>query len=442
MIVRRRTATIAVVLVVAAVFSAGLALAAAGQLDTTFAGDGTKTTDFGFGSDAAHGVAVQSDGKIVAVGQAYNGVSIDFGLARYKPGGGLDTAFSGDGLVFTTWPQRVGGNPTQDFGQDVAIQQGDGKIVVAGSTAAPGASRNFAVARYSTGGTLDGAFSGDGRQTTDFNQGQDDGYAVAIQDDGKIVVAGVTSTQSSSSFAVARYGTNGTLDTTFSGDGRVTIGFGAGDPDVARGVAIQDDGMIVVVGFTCPNPGFESCPDTSFALARLTSLGTLDTTFSGDGKQTTAFAEGPAFGQDVALQTNGRIVVAGTAGDSPSEFAVARYGTGGLLDSTFHGDGRHTVAFGQSDARGLGVALQGDGKIVVGGVVGNGSATDFALARLLTGGNLDTVFGGTGKVTTAIGPTQDAGEDLALQADGKIVVAGTTLSRTNFDFALARYLAA
>ncbi len=169
---------------------------APGDLDVTFSVDGKQTTDFG-GSDLASAVAVQADGKLVVAGSSDG----NFALARYAVDGALDPSFSGDGLVTTD----LGGT---DDGQGVVIQT-DGKIVVAG-----GSEENFALARYTTGGGLDPSFSGDGVQTTDFGL-EDRATAVALQADGRIVVGGIAGDD----FALARYTTGGTLDPSFSGDG-------------------------------------------------------------------------------------------------------------------------------------------------------------------------------------------------------------------------------
>ena len=270
-----------------------------GSLDTSFSGDGKQTTDFGdphYGTDfGAYDVALQPDGNIVAVGRSGNG---DFALARYDAtDGSLDTSFSGDGKETTD----LGG---WEHGRAVAIQ--NGKIVVAG-TSLHGADGNFALARYNPDGSLDTSFSGDGIQTSDFGV-RHDAHAVAIQADGKIVVAGVSDSDDGN-FALARYNDDGTLDPSFSGDGWQTTDFGG--RDYGHSMALGADGRIVVAG--------ESAVD--FALARYNPDGTLDTSFSGDGKTTTDFG-GLDRAFDLALQPDGKIVAAGTHNGT---FALARY---------------------------------------------------------------------------------------------------------------------
>ncbi len=331
-----------------------------GSLDTSFSGDGRQTTDFG-GFDQATGVALQGDGKIVAVGGG--GADDDVALARYNPNGSLDPSFSGDGRQMTDF----GGF---DDANGVALQA-DGKIVAVGR--AP--EGDFALARYTANGSLDPTFSGDGKQTTDFGGFGEGATGVALLGDGKIVAVGDGGPDFfAGDFALARYNPNGSLDPSFSGDGKQTTDFG--DFDRARGVALQGDGKIVAVGMAFS-------VDNNFALARYNPNGSLDPTFSGDGKQTTDFG-GFDQANGVALRGDGKIVVVGDAGGFPSDFALARYNPDGSLDTSLSGDGQQTTDFGGDSDAAFGVALQGDGKIVA--VGGGGADEDFALARYLRTG--------------------------------------------------------
>jgi uncharacterized delta-60 repeat protein len=438
-----------------------------GLLDTTFAGDGKLTTDFGGDNDRANGVAIQGDGKIVAVGDSFgNG----FVLARYRPNGSLDPSFSGDGEQMGAFNGVARGVAIQDDGKIVAVGdgsdaistdfavarynpngsldpsfsddgrqrtnfggigegatgvavQGDGKIVAVGHNR----SGFFALARYSPNGSLDPSFSEDGKRATDFGGGPG-AAGVVVQANGKIVVVGG---DDHGRFALARYKPNGTLDTSFSGDGKQTTGF-AGLSNGATGVAIQGDGKIVAVGDTVP--GFER-----WAIARYNPNGSLDKSFSGDGRQTTAFGTNGGGAKAVALQANGRIVVAGTGGSAAGDFGLARYNPNGTLDPSFSGDGRQTTDFAGGPDDAAAVAVQANGKIVaVGqasfGIVGN----DFALARYNPNGSLDTNFSGDGKQSTDFG-SGDAANGVALQSDGKIVAAGRGPGGSGYAFALARY---
>ena len=248
--------------------------------------------------------------------------------------------------------------------------QADGKIVAVGTGSA-----DFTLARYNPNGSLDPTFSGDGTQRTPWG-GNGIANGVAIQADGRIVAVGGETARID--FALARYNPNGSLDTSFSGDGKQMTDFGGDDlanNDEANAVALQGNKIVAVgAGLVGANVG-------DFATARYNPNGSLDTSFSGDGKQTTDFG-GDDLANDVAIQANGRIVTAGiaTGGATGNDFALTRYNSNGSLDPTFSGDGRRRSNFGGSDVA-YGVALQGDGRIVAVGA-GNG---EFALARYLGG---------------------------------------------------------
>ncbi len=339
-----------------------------GTLDISFDADGKVTTPILSGIDQANAVAIQSDGKIVAAGAAYHGttLSYDFALARYNSNGSLDNSFDADGKVVTDF---LSGS---DGAFALAIQS-DGKIVAVGYATDPSLSRNyFALARYNSNGSLDTTFGGgDGLVTTDFGNNAY-GYGMAIQSNGKIVVAGYLYLGAGNEdFALARYNADGSLDHTFSGDGLVTTDF-FGSYDTAYTLAIQTDGKIVAAGYA-----YHGTNSNDFALARYLSDGNLDTTFSGNGKVFTDFgSDDDAFA--IAIQSNGKIVAGGRTGTSAAQdFALARFTPNGSLDSTFSGDGKVTTDFsgGYDEARAM--AIQGDGKIVAAGYGGN----DFALAR-------------------------------------------------------------
>jgi len=429
-------------------------LAADGALDPGFSGDGKVTSDFGnpFTFDDAVDVLIQPDGKIIV-----GGVTGDFGdLARYHPDGTLDSTFGGDGS-----------GARSGVGVQAIALQSDGKIVVAGGDTVIGSGVDFAVARFNTNGSLDDgsasdstpgdAFGTNGRVTTDFGD-DDNARAVALQSDGKIVVAGhrgPTSSGPDVDFAIARYNTNGSLDDGSAGDstpadvfgtaGKVRTDF-AGDEDVARDVIIQPDGRILVAG----HREFNGNP--SFALARYLPTGAPDTSFDTDGRLNTAF-NGNSFANAVAVQSNGKIVAAGavTFGLDGSNFVLARYNPNGSLDTSFgpNANGRafvDIVPMGEDQVNDL--ALQSDGRIVVAGFKGNsGTNATFALARFLPTGTLDSSFGTGGTVTTDFGAfpgdLSAVINGVALQSNGHIVVAGSTRDNqfNNSDVVLARYVA-
>jgi uncharacterized delta-60 repeat protein len=344
--------------------------------------------------------------------------------AAFAVPGGLDTTFGGDGIVAADF------SPGLDFAFDVAISDADGTIVAVGR--AGGSGGRFAVVRYLPGGGLDPSFGGgDGKVLTNFTSGNDSAQAVGIQLDGKIVVAGYAA-GSGGRFAVARYLPGGGLDPSFGGgDGKVFTNLTAGD-DYAWALAIQPlDQKIVVVGGAGGSGG-------RFALARYATDGSLDGSFSGDGWVLTDFTNAYDYVDAVAIQPDGKIVAVGATnyyGSTP-RFALARYGTGGGLDATFGGDGKVTTSFGASMAWAFGVAIQEDGKIVAAGQVDRNSA----LTRYLANGALDTTFNGDGRVTTSLGADWDWADEVMVQSDGRIVVAGTWAPSNDTRFVAARYL--
>ncbi|KOU22101.1 hypothetical protein ADK52_22375 [Streptomyces sp. WM6372] len=399
----------------------GSALAAPGDLDPSFGPDGRVVTPFP-GYAEGHDIARQADGKLVVVGMSEGG----FALARYNADGGLDSGFAGDGTV------------TSDFGggahaaNAVAIQPSDGKIVVAGTTEVVaeegGGCCFFSVARYNTDGTLDAGFGDGGLVRVEEFGGSADGADVAVQPDGKIIAAGKGG---GGGFALVRLDTGGHLDPSLGGDGAVVAGFTPASPQdaggTARGMALQPDGKIVSVGYV-GNTAFD------IGVARYLPNGALDPTFSGDGMVTADFG-GTEFGNAVAVQPDGKIVAAGSGGVG---VALLRYEANGSPDAAFGTGGRTSVHFPGDGGGASALALQPNGKIVIAGQADDPNsqeANDFGLARFHTNGAVDTGFGGDGFVVTGF-LDWDGARGVLVQPDGKIVAAGFG---AGFAFALARY---
>jgi len=371
-----------------------LAYSQSGLLDTTFNPPaGYAIISFISGSATAYNygksIIIQPDGKFVFAGySSSDGIVSKFSVARFNDTIS-DTTFGTMGQVTTA----IG--TTNDFANSAAIQI-DGRIVVAGSSS-NGSNSDFAVVRYNTDGTLDATFSDNGKVTTPIGTGNDDGTSVAIQKDGKIVVGGFSRVGSYYDFAVVRYNTDGSIDSTFSGDGKVTTAFDSYN-DKGYSVAIQADGKIVLAGYTV------NVSNDDIAVARYNTDGSLDSTFSGDGKVTTAVGSSIDHGWSVAIQEDQKIVVAGECYiNSTNDFAVVRYNSDGSLDATFDGDGKVTTPVGLGLDVGYSVAIQADDKIVVAGYSNVVSTANFAVVRYNSNGNLDTTFSGDGKVTTEVG---------------------------------------
>lgn len=373
-----------------------------GTLDPTFGSGGTVLTGFGGSLSAAADVAVQPDGKILAVGF----VAGDFGIARYNANGMLDPTFGTGGLVTTDF----GGF---DQANGVALQP-DGKVVVVGPLQG-----TIGVARYNSDGSLDATFGSGGKVVTDASPSFDGAFDVAIWS-GKIVVGGGTGLYGSgaSDFQVVRYNADGSLDPSFGGGGIVTTDFGGSDS--IFGIAVTTDGKITAAGGTT-SPG-------DFAVARYNSDGSLDSTFDGDGKTTTDFAGGTDdLGNGVVVQPDGSITVAGIAGSgfASTAFAVVRYAAAGGLDSAFGSGGKATAVFGKPINNAFDIVAQPDGKVVVAGGTADSTGGDFALARFL---------GATTVLNVAVDVKPDSSDNvIPLQASGVIPVA--ILTSAAFDAA-------
>ncbi len=284
-----------------------------GSLDPSFGSGGKVTTDFG-SFDQANAVVVQPDGKIVAAG----GSGSDFALARYNSDGSLDATFGTGGKVTTDFGSSSG------FAFDLAAAS-DGTILAAGGVGSfPFGPGDFALARYKSDGTLDPTFGSGGKVVTDFGA-SDSAFAIALYPEGRIMAAGATNTSpASGDFALARYNSDGSLDATFGTGGKVTTDFSSGSDDVAFGVVVHPDGGITAAGATSgPAPG-----SSSFALARYSSSGSLDAGFGNGGKVTTTFGHPINNAFDIAAQADGKIAVVGGTADfasGVSDFALARY---------------------------------------------------------------------------------------------------------------------
>ena len=404
-------------------------------LDLAFGGGDGKATLEGFGGDRS-AMALQTDGKIVMVG----GTFTDFILARFNADGSPDNDFgTGGGKVVTD----MGGGNRLEEATAVAIQP-DGKIVVAGYTAvphtppAPRLPETFAIARYNSNGSLDTSFGTGGRVSGGVNGRA---FAVAIQPDGKIVLAGdftfdSTSGSDFSDFTVARFNANGSLDLSFgitaSGQVATDIGLHANS---ARNIVLQPNGAIVVSG----KPVGSSADVLHTDMARYDRNGNLDASFGVGGKLTLA---GQLVGEGLALQGDGKFVLVGSANvgsgvTASTDFALMRLNADGSPDTTFGSAGTVTTAISSDRDGALAVALQADGRIVVAGHTSNINS-NFVVARYNGNGTLDPSFGnGFGFLTVDFFRFTDSAESVLIQPDGKIVLGGVAVDNIE-GYGLAR----
>ena len=382
-----------------------------GSLDTSFGLNGKVTTKFG-SSEMGEDLLLQAGGRFVVVGTAFlDAIGMSFALARYNPDGSLDESFGAHGKVTTGFAD--GGAA---FG---AAMQSNGKIIAAGC-----GNQQFALARYNADGSLDQSFGAGEQVLTGFAANSSDcAYSVAIQTDGKIVAAGTSEDSSTSKFALARYNSNGSLDTTFGTQGKVTTHFTANSIDEGSAVVIQPDGKILVVGDS----------DANLAVVRYNKNGTLDTNFGTSGK-ITLDTNHETVGPTIALQADDRILVAATS--TGGILYIARYNLDGNPDITFGTNGLATTVFsGCVGGSNPGLLASSDGKIIVAAACNQDASVPFTIVRYTSNGSLDGTFGMGGIVTTyftGIG----APHGIAMQPDGKLIVAG----QSDDGFSVARYL--
>jgi uncharacterized delta-60 repeat protein len=402
-----------------------LAHAAAGDLDMRFGNGGTVQTDFSGGDDYGFGVKIQSDGKVVVVGQSGVYPLFHTALIRYKANGALDRTFGNGGKIVA--PLDPGGD-----GSTALAFQPDGKIVTAGSVIHNNFVLAFVTARFNPDGTLDTTFGTNGSVQTTFGDSAAEGNDVVLQPDGKIIVVGFSGAGSytnNNNFALVRFNPDGTLDQTFGSGGKVKNVAAS----VATSAVLQADGKLLVGGT------FQS--GRGFTVARFNPDGTLDNTFGTSGVVTTPIGFGDAFSFGIGLLSDGRIVLAGYSDTTQDhDFTLVCYASNGTLDQTFGNGGIATADFGGTDDIAYALAVQPDNKIVLGGHSGIYPTFNFALTRYTSTGQLDQTFGTSGKVLTPVAH-DSLGYALAI-AGGKITLAGAVASdQKPFDFGVARYLA-
>jgi uncharacterized delta-60 repeat protein len=400
-----------------------------GALDITF-GNGGKTTgtfdNVNANISSGAATALQSDGKIIVAGQVSFSASNNFcGIARYNANGSIDASFGNGGRVSTDVN-------TKHYSELKAVAiQADGKIVVAGNTTnLLGTNLDFTVIRYKTNGNLDSTFGTNGVVTLDFGNSDDFARSIAIQNDGKIIVGGDAKVSGNVDFAAARLNTNGTLDNGFGLNGKINIDFES-NYDQADAMLLQPDGKILLGGFytVSTNTHF------AFGLVRLTSAGVLDANFGTNGKAKLDFSNSNHAIHALALQTDGRIVA---AGEGPANLYVVTLNANGTYDTNF---GNFGIFNNPSTHRSKALLIQPNGQIIVGGIKYNGSNDDFYLNRLESNGAVDVTFGSSGEVATDFNGKYDGLYGMFFQPNGKIVAVGKADQSTGLllDFALARY---
>ena len=375
-----------------------------GVLDTSFGTGGTTTTEFGTGDDKAKDIVLDSLGRIVVTGESHNGSDYDFAVARYDTNGNLDSTFSSDGKKTIDFYSNT------DVAEAIALD-GEGNIVVGGYVY-DNADADVGVVRLNADGTLDNSFNSDGKTSFGFGESNDIAWDLAVDSNDRIIVVGETDLiGSSEDAAIFRLTGSGILDTSFGSDGATIIDQGTG-LNSAYSVNIDNQGKIVVAGLA--NNG----TDFDFSLFRLNPTGTLDESFT---STLTDFSSGTDAAIDSFIDGNGRIVLSGhSISGGTSDFALVRYGSNGLIDSSFGNSGKTTVDFDSTDDRSYSVIGLSKGNILATGSTEDSSSKNFALLRLDSSGNLSS-----GLKTTATGLSPGTSYTFTVLAENSV---GTSTS--------------
>lgn len=366
-----------------------------------------------------------------------------FGLVRYQPDGTIDTSFGSSGSVVIRSVQR-------SFVANTLALQNDGKVVLAGLTSdvATG-SIQLALARYNADGTPDAAFGSSGVVSTSVGDAGAQANSVVVQPDGMLVVGGTRFSRAGpDELLVARYTSDGTLDTGFGTGGLTATPVGAG-PSSAAAIALQHDGRIIAVGTAFAN----GPTDDDFALVRYRPDGQLDPAFGQDGVVTTDLTSGDAASPSLdhatalALQADGRIVVGGFTRGETQAFAVARYTADGAPDLTFGSGG--LVKIPAREPQVSAIALQPSGTVALAGSSASNErgTAPFVLVRLRADGAPDASFGGDGLVTTNFDGSRSGARAVVAQPDGRLITGGAKFGAPSASgdalpesgFALTRY---
>ena len=398
-----------------------------GTLDETFGDNGIVVSQVGNSKDNALSSIIQDDGKIVIAGYASIYNDTDFAVIRFNIDGKADTTFGTEGVATAAISSFTDGIFS-------VAKQNDGKIV-AGGFSNNGTDDDFALTRFNVDGSLDNTFGINGIITTPIGASNDRVRSVLIQPDGKIIAAGFSSNILNNNFALVRYNTNGNIDNTFGTNGIVTTQIGPSD-DIATSEALQNDGKIILAGY------LRNGSNDDFALVRYKADGNPDSTFGSNGVVITPIGIGEDKARSVLIQNDGKIIAAGISGNGSNfDFALVRYDQGGTKDTSFGADGITTTSIGTSGDLAYSSVIQSDGKILVAGTSKIGSYNDIAVVRYKSDGTIDTSFGTNGIAATQIGVSFSYAHSIALQDDGNIVVSGYSTDGDNYSvFTVVRYL--
>jgi uncharacterized delta-60 repeat protein len=399
--------------------------------DSTFNGKGLLSFIFFNNIDRMYGCDLQADEKLVMAGISKNPGSGAYEIcaARLNVNGTFDNSFSGDGIQFI----QIGlVNSANGIAPKIKVAP-NGKIVIA-CTALGTGGQDFLVCVLDTNGNLDPAFNSTGTLVTDLlgtGSQSDVVNELDIDANGNIYVVGTTATAGTPvnfDYGIIKVRPNGQLATTFSGDGKLILD-PTGVSDNGKGIKVQADGKIVIGGTTGGN----------MLIARLDSTGVLDNTFTALGYATITFQLSSEMGA-LTLDQNGRVVVAGKLNTSNSNLATARYRSNGTFDPNYGFNGKYVYNVGGFANHVNDIYIQPDNKIVVGGYVDDSTGiSKFIASRIDTSGTVDITFNTLGFVRQAVipGNVNEECNSMAVMADGRIILAGTTIYAPGADEEIA-----
>ncbi len=401
-----------------------------GTLDSDFSSDGKLNIAFNSSTNnVANAIVIQPNQKILVAGTYYDGSKFNAAVARINKDGTLDGSFGTDGKFTTTFAYG-------DTKFNAITLQSNGKIILAGSRKGLIGSETFLVVRLLSNGTPDSTFGGDGFVTTNigtyctFN-------AVVIQSDTLIVAGGNGRITGSSynDFALVRYKLNGEIDSSFNVDGIVVTDF-FGWNDYLNALIISKENKIMASG----KVSFMGVSENRFGVTRYNSDGTLDISFSDNGKADYFIDSYDDGIYDMLIQPDNNILL---GGHGATAAILMRIKSNGDRDSSFSDNGERHFWWGAGDNEIHGLALQPDGKILAAGFGDpHGTTSAFSVARINSNGIVDSTFGTNGINTSAFNLLRSKALCMALQNNGRVVVAGTSRSSsyvTDTVFAVARF---
>lgn len=396
---------------------------APGTPDTSFGAGGKVLAAFTDGANAYSTASViLPDGRIFLTGRVCLGANCDIFVIGLNVNGSVDDSFGTGGVVTFAFGTQ------DDFANDIAYDN-SGKLLIAGSGEDGTGKRDVAVARINLDGTFDNTFSSDGKLIYSFCSGDDEALAVGLTTDNKIMISGYAQNPSDNNSLVAKFLNDGQFDNTFSSVGYMIYAVGSGF-NRASDIITNYDNSFYVLGYYLNSPGYDLFVEkrdiTGMPEAWGPAAGGRATFSVGSWDQANAFAK----------DINDNLFITGYIITSPTQLFVASLNSNGIANTQFGGSGYYIHT---NQSTGEDIAIQADGKIVVAGTLFNGTNNDFATMRLNNDGTLDAAFNGTGIRQDAFGTETDDAYSIAIQDDGKIIVAGSSYIAPQNHVAVTRY---